>query len=179
MRQAGRSLPEYREVRSRVDFVTLCRTPDLAAEVTLQPVDRLGVDAAILFSDILVPAEPLGLEVRFEPGPVIDTPLRSAASKISAILEVPIVSFGHTHDEVVWPVDAREGWYFNTGTWIAVFTHDVLIPRERVQYTFLRVRDDEGELLFWSPGRQRAVPVVLLEERTPWLLPEPREAPAE
>jgi UDP-2,3-diacylglucosamine pyrophosphatase LpxH len=104
------------------------------------------------------------------------TPLRHAASRISKLLDVPIVSFGHTHDEVVWPVDARGGWYFNTGTWIAVFTHDVLIPRERVQYTFLRVRDQEGELLFWSPGRERAVPVVLLEERTPWLLPEPREA---
>lgn len=77
MRQAGRSLPEYREVRERVDFVTLCRTPELATQVTIQPVERLGVDAAILFSDILVPAECLGLEVAFEPGPVIDRPVRT------------------------------------------------------------------------------------------------------
>jgi uroporphyrinogen decarboxylase len=77
MRQAGRSLPEYREVRERVDFVTLCRTPELAVQVTIQPVDRLGVDAAILFSDILVPADCLGLEVAFEPGPVIDRPVRT------------------------------------------------------------------------------------------------------
>jgi len=77
MRQAGRSLPEYREVRERVDFVTLCRTPELAVEVTIQPIDRLGVDAAILFSDILVPADCLGLEVSFEPGPVIDRPVRT------------------------------------------------------------------------------------------------------
>jgi uroporphyrinogen decarboxylase len=77
MRQAGRSLPEYREVRREVDFVTLCRTPELATKVTIQPVDRLGVDAAILFSDILVPADCLGLDVRFEPGPVLDTPVRS------------------------------------------------------------------------------------------------------
>lgn len=79
MRQAGRSLPEYRAVREEVDFVTLCRTPELAAKVTLQPIDRLGVDAAILFSDILVPAECLGIEVDFAPGPVLESPIRSAA----------------------------------------------------------------------------------------------------
>lgn len=78
MRQAGRYLPEYREVRERVDFLTLCRTPELAAQVTLQPVDRLGVDAAILFSDILVPAPPMGLRIAFDPGPVVDRPVRSA-----------------------------------------------------------------------------------------------------
>ncbi len=100
------------------------------------------------------------------PGDEPVRPLRSAAERIGRLLDVPIVTFGHTHDEVVCPITRGSGggWYFNTGTWLAVFTHDVLMPRERVQYTFLRVRGSEGELLQWSPGRNRAMPVVLLEE---------------
>jgi uroporphyrinogen decarboxylase len=80
MRQAGRYLPEYRAVRERIDFLELCKTPELAAQVTLQPIDRFGFDAAILFSDIMVPAEPLGIELSFAPGPVLAQPVRSAAA---------------------------------------------------------------------------------------------------
>ncbi|MDC0673646.1 uroporphyrinogen decarboxylase [Nannocystis sp. ncelm1] len=79
MRQAGRYLPEYRAVRAKVSFEELCRSPDLCAEVTLQPIDRLGVDAAILFSDILVVFDALGVDVRFEPSPVVATPVRTQA----------------------------------------------------------------------------------------------------
>jgi len=79
MRQAGRYLPEYRRVREKADFLTMCKTPELAAEVTIQPVDIIGVDAAILFSDILVIPEAMGMELQMHEGrgPVFPNPLRT------------------------------------------------------------------------------------------------------
>lgn len=86
MRQAGRYLPEYQAIRAQVDFLTLCKNPKLAATVTLQPVDILGVDAAILFSDILIPLEPMGMRLEFsdKEGPLLSEPVRnkSAAERL-------------------------------------------------------------------------------------------------
>ena len=82
MRQAGRYLPEYRAIREKTTFLGLCKDPDLASEVTVQPVDIVGVDAAILFSDILVIPEALGLklDVIESKGPVFESPLRDISS---------------------------------------------------------------------------------------------------
>lgn len=79
MRQAGRYLPEYRAVRDKYDFITMCKTPELAAEVTIQPVDLIGVDAAIIFSDILVIPEAMGMKLQMieSKGPKLYNPIRN------------------------------------------------------------------------------------------------------
>jgi uroporphyrinogen decarboxylase len=79
MRQAGRCLPEYRALREQHAMFEIFRAPELAAEVTMQPVRRLGVDAAILFSDIVVPLAAIGIPIDLQPGPVLAEPFRSSA----------------------------------------------------------------------------------------------------
>src|SRR5688500_20192081 len=81
MRQAGRSLPEYRELRKRFGLFDVCRQPDLCAEVTLQPVEAHGVDAAVMFADIMLPVIGMGVDVDLveNVGPVIASPIASRA----------------------------------------------------------------------------------------------------
>jgi uroporphyrinogen decarboxylase len=102
MRQAGRYLPEYRAVRAKHSLLDICAHPDLAAEVTLQPVRALEVDAAILFADILLPLIPMGVQLEFAAGegPVIDNPIRSRAD-VAALRPVnPCDSLGHVLEAV-------------------------------------------------------------------------------
>lgn len=100
MRQAGRYLPDYRAIRARHDFLTCCRTPELACELTLQPVAKLGVDAAILFSDILVPLPGMGAAVDFRPGPHVERPVGSAADVDRLRVPDPEESTGFVLDAI-------------------------------------------------------------------------------
>jgi uroporphyrinogen decarboxylase len=91
MRQAGRYLPEYQKIRGSNSFLTMCKTPELAAQVTLQPVERLGVDAAILFSDILIPVEAMGVPLEFHDGkgPLLGKAIRGQKDVDSLIVPDP------------------------------------------------------------------------------------------
>ena len=102
MRQAGRYMSEYRRLRERYSLLEICRTPDLATEVTLQPVRRIDVDAAILFSDLLLPLEPMGIPFDFVPGegPAIEKPLRDEADLARVRRFEPREALGYVLDAI-------------------------------------------------------------------------------
>ena len=95
MRQAGRSLPEYRKIRERYKLFEICGQPELCAEVTLQPVRRHGVDAAVMFSDIMIPVVPMGIEVELveNVGPVVANPIDSRAAVARLRIPEPEADF--------------------------------------------------------------------------------------
>ncbi len=102
MRQAGRYMAEYRAIRQAHGFLEMCKTPELAVEVTLQPVDLVGVDAAILFADILLPLEGMGLDLEFAKGegPVIHNPVRTLSDVKALRVSDPIEHTGYVMDAI-------------------------------------------------------------------------------
>src|ERR671919_1556770 len=102
MRQAGRYMADYRALRERYSLLEICRTPELAVAVTLQPVDVIEVDAAILFSDLLLPFAPLGLEFDFVKGegPAVEKPIRSAADVDRLRAFEPREALGHVLETI-------------------------------------------------------------------------------
>ena len=102
MRQAGRYLPQYRAVRAKSDFLTMCRTPELAVEVTLQPLERWPLDAAILFSDILTVPDAMGLGLYFADGegPKFERPVRDEAAVARLAVPDPNVELRYVMDGV-------------------------------------------------------------------------------
>ena len=101
MRQAGRYMKDYRDVRAKVSFLDLCKTPDLVAEVTVTPVERLNVDAAILFADILLLLEPMGVGLDYATGgPVIQRPVRTGGDVDALRDPVPEESLSYVYAAV-------------------------------------------------------------------------------
>ncbi|MCU7493737.1 MAG: uroporphyrinogen decarboxylase [Ignavibacteria bacterium] len=111
MRQAGRYLPEYRAVREKADFLTMCKTPELASEVTIQPVDIIGVDAAIIFSDILVIPEAMGLKLEMHEGkgPIFHNPVRTKDDAKSLKVIDPYKDLKYVLDAVKVTKEALQG----------------------------------------------------------------------
>ena len=102
MRQAGRYLPEFMAIREKYDFFTRCQTPELASEITVQPIRRYGMDAAILFSDILVVPQAMDIDVEMKPGvgPWLPSPIRSAADVDQVIIPDVEQQLGYVMDAI-------------------------------------------------------------------------------
>ena len=110
MRQAGRYLRQYREIRARHSILEMCKRPDLAATVTLQPVELLDVDAAIIFADLLLPVEPMGLKLRYATGegPIIDNPVHTSED-IDSLSTANTDDLGYVGEAIAMVVRALAG----------------------------------------------------------------------
>src|ERR1700749_4963583 len=123
MRQAGRYMKSYRDVRARHTLLEICKRPDLAAAVTLQPVEALDVDAAIIFADLLLPVEPMGLKLHYprKEGPVIDNPVVSSED-VDALSTSNTDDLGYVGESIQQSVRALAGRVPVIGFCAAPFT---------------------------------------------------------
>ena len=154
MRQAGRCFAAYRKLRERYGILELAKTPELCAEVTLMPVHELGVDAAVLFADIMLPLEPMGVGLRIEPeiGPIIDRPIRSAADVDGPPAVRPGRRLVHARCDPARPARARRAGRGHRLLRCAV--HPRLLPDRGPAVA--RLRDGEGVHVSRAGGLARA-----------------------
>jgi len=155
MRQAGRYMEEYRKLRAKFNFLDLCKRPDLAAEITVAPVERLGVDAAILFADILLLLEPMGvgLEYTKEDGPVIHSQIRSRTS-VEQLLEFdPQEALPFVFETVRQSCAALDGKVPLIGFSGAPFTLACYLIEGGGSRNYLRTKS----LIYSDPGAWRAL----------------------
>lgn len=168
MRQAGRYLPEYRAIRGRTSFLGLCKDPELAAEVTVQPVDLVGVDAAILFSDLLVPVEAMGMELQFleNEGPKFPKPLRTADDVRRLAVFDPADRTPFTLDAIRATVKALDGRVPLIGFAGAPFTLAAYMVEGQTSRTWLGVK----QLMAREPALARELFEKITETITRYLL---------
>ena len=147
MRQAGRYMKHYRDIRARVGFLELCKTPDLVAEVTVTPVERLNVDAAIIFADILLLLEPMGVGLEYaEGGPVIQRPVRTGRDVDALRDPAPEESLSYVYDAVRATRAALAGRVPLIGFWWGYGTTARVIKVERLE---------EGRMNILTAGERR------------------------
>src|SRR5580698_4779899 len=141
MRQAGRYMKQYRELRAKHSILEICRRPDLAAQVTLQPVEILDVDAAIIFADLLLPVEPMGLKLRFAPGegPRIDNPVHNNAD-VDSLSTANTDDLGYVGEAIQNVVRALAGKVPVIGFVGAPFTLASYMIEGGASRTFLRTK---------------------------------------
>lgn len=141
MRQAGRYMKQYREVRAHHSILEICKRPDLAAQVTLQPVEILDVDAAIIFADLLLPVEPMGLKLKFVSGegPVIDNPVRTT-SDVDSLSISNTDELGYVGESIQLAVKALAGRVPLIGFVGAPFTMASYMIEGGPSKTFLRTK---------------------------------------
>ena len=121
MRQAGRYMSEYRTLRAKHSILEMCKTPELAAQVTLQPIERFPLDAAIIFADILLPLEPMGLNLEFAAGegPVIHNPVRDRAA-VDRLSVIDGDELDYVTDGEMWLFIGKTGFKVKAGDFVRI-----------------------------------------------------------